>query len=199
MNLNPSLFIMVFLAFFCFVAWNMGLPTIFWGESIEKDALIVDSKVVPSGRGHVQLATLAYPTDDSTYLVKCKLASRNGIQTIGSKILVEHSVSTPTKHRIEEYYPGLNRCTDEVYLKVEREIKESISLCNGILTKSQHSMYSQRLHSEYYRYSEKQDTLRARPLFDSGDIPELQFHRLEISDDLTYLTNLHSGKTYRTE
>ncbi|MGB0918382.1 MAG: hypothetical protein ACPGU4_12390 [Flavobacteriales bacterium] len=107
MKLGGSVFAILFLAVFSYLAWNhFELPHFFWFQDTKKVKGVV-TKVSPfhTGRGwYVQLTEYQYQVEDSIYSGTFKAGRSEGIQTVGDSISVNYAVDNPAKSEVVGFY-----------------------------------------------------------------------------------------------
>ncbi|NOU61414.1 hypothetical protein [Marinifilum caeruleilacunae] len=106
---NPWAFGILFLGFFAYFAWNgFTLPTVFFGKTLTKNAVIYDAQMHTVSFGKqvnwTQTVRYFYQVENEWYDGSYTLKGAQSRQRVGNLISLEISKSRPQKHRIRAFY-----------------------------------------------------------------------------------------------
>ena len=200
---NPWTLGILFLSCFCYFAWNnFETPSIFLGRSDVTQAVVVDYSF---GNGHlknqVQIATLAFLVNDSTYFYRTRLDGKQALKNIGSKVQVEYSISNPSNYRIDRYFKSSSEKNILKFSRFDEGVNTVHQLSNGIFGTKTFSLKGDELTSKYQRFKIKGDTLQTFPLFQTRKDSLIleSYLLLKYSEDNVSLIEINTGIDYSQE
>ena len=134
-NKNPWILGLIILCFFTYYAWNgFTLPTVFFGETIKKEAVVYETKfrMGKLGKGWKQTIRYFYFVDGERYAGKYSLRGKQKHQKVGNKISLTVSVLNPEKHKVRAFYKY-----ERFYYKTDRKfyVPQSVGYNNLFLDK----------------------------------------------------------------
>jgi hypothetical protein len=197
---TPWLFGLIFLGFFCYIAWNnMSIPVVFLGETTQTKALLVDYDMGYGlrGNGYVQIGTLAYENEDSTIFIRTRLDPKVGKRFIGSQVYITHSMSNPRKFRIDGYFEDVGSCGQESFYRIVSGKSIELIICNGVLERHESELNGKNATSEYWTYNQNGDTLEVSEYFDKRKRIVRRLVRKALSEDRVHLVDLETDEEYR--
>ena len=103
---NPWTFGILFMAAFCYLAWNnFELPKFYRVETTETQGIVIDSKSVPRLGRMGQLIIFTYQVGDSIYIGKHRVNhAKYQSRPIGSKLQIRYVADDPSDFEVLNFY-----------------------------------------------------------------------------------------------
>jgi hypothetical protein len=104
---NPAVFAILFLIIAGYLMWNnFELPTIFFGKTAKTKGYVEKIDIVRGikGRRYYQKTFYYYNVTDSIYKDNFTAGARHRLQNIGDSLLIEYSISNPSKNEVIGFY-----------------------------------------------------------------------------------------------
>ena len=104
---NPAVFAILFLIVAGYLMWNhFELPTLFFGKTAKTKGYVEKIDLVRGikGRGYYQKTYYFYNVNDSIYKDDFTASKKHGLQNIGDSLLIEYSISSPSKNKVAGFY-----------------------------------------------------------------------------------------------
>lgn len=200
---NPWTFGILFMCAFCYFAWNnFELPKVFWTETAETKAIVIDYKSVPTHRYyHSQLIIFAYQVQDSMYIGRHTVNHRKfQDRSIGSKLEIEYAVNNPSNFKVLNYYQFHDYSWPARYLWQENFGEyDELYMENGIV-KLDHKTNGGKLKSSFLGQSKKVDGATwVVPMFESFKPENMAMYLVQTEDHRndTLLDSVSQKKYWR--
>ena len=108
MKTNSYIFGILFVGLFLYLGLNhFQVPVLYIFDKTENTKATVTKIdwVYGMKGGHLQFVTYQYQVEDSIYEDTFKAGRKEGLQTVGDKVLIEYAIKKPGKNKVMGFYP----------------------------------------------------------------------------------------------